>query len=145
VAASQEQTVSRTLVLLVDDQPIVGAALRSLLAPFADLELVAVEDADAGFRTALARRPDVILQDLVMPGVDGLDQIRRIRSSRELAETPLVVLSSNDAAATKEECFALGANDYLVKLPEARELVARIRYHARMGRAQRERDRAMRA
>jgi response regulator RpfG family c-di-GMP phosphodiesterase len=143
--APPEQHDSRTLVLLVDDQPIVGAALRSLLAPFADLELVVEQDADSGFRTALDRRPDVILQDLVMPGVDGLGQIRRIRSSAELAETPLVVLTSDDAAATKEECFALGANDYLVKLPEARELVARIRYHARMGRIQRERDRAMRS
>ena len=145
MAEVPDPNASRTLVLLVDDQPIVAAALRSLLAPFPDLELVAVQDAAAGHDMALARRPDVILQDLVMPGVDGLEQIRRIRGSAELRDTPLVVLSSNDAASTKEECFALGANDYLVKLPEARELVARIRYHARMGRAQRERDRAMRA
>jgi response regulator RpfG family c-di-GMP phosphodiesterase len=145
VTRGADKAGSSTLVLLVDDQPIVAAALRSLLAPFRDLELVAVEDAAAGFEMALARRPDVILQDLIMPGIDGLDQIRRIRASALLADTPLVVLSSNEAAATKEQCFALGANDYLVKLPEARELVARIRYHAKMGRTQRERDRAMRA
>jgi response regulator RpfG family c-di-GMP phosphodiesterase len=135
----------RTLVLLVDDQPIVEAALRRLLSGFGDVELLAERDADAGLRTALARRPDVILQDLVMPGVDGMQQIRRIRANPDLAETPLVVLSSDSNAQTKERCFELGANDYLVKLPEAVELVARIRYHARMGRAQRERDRAMRS
>ncbi len=135
----------RTLVLLVDDQPIVEAALRRLLAAFEDVELLAERDADAGLRTALARRPDVILQDLVMPGVDGLQQIARIRANPDLRDTPLVVLSSDSNAQTKERCFELGANDYLVKLPEAVELVARIRYHARMGRAQRERDRAIRS
>ena len=135
----------RTLVLLVDDQPIVEAALRRLLAAFDDVELLAERDADAGLRTALGRRPDVILQDLVMPGVDGLQQIARIRANPDLHDTPLVVLSSDSNAQTKERCFELGANDYLVKLPEAVELVARIRYHARMGRAQRERDRAMRS
>ena len=136
---------SRTLVLLVDDQAIVEAALRRLLSAFDDLELVAERDADAGLRAALARRPDVILQDLVMPGVDGMQQIERIRAHPDLKDTPLVVLSSDSNAATKERCFELGANDYLVKLPDAVELVARIRYHAKMGRAQRERDRAMRS
>jgi response regulator RpfG family c-di-GMP phosphodiesterase len=134
----------RTVVLLIDDQPIVEAALRRLLAPFGDVELLAEPDADAGLRAALAQRPDVILQDLVMPGVDGMEQIERIRANPDLRETPLVVLSSDSSATTKERCFELGANDYLVKLPEAVELIARIRYHARMGRAQRERDRAIR-
>ncbi len=136
---------ARTLVLLVDDQPIVEAALRRLLSPFADIELVAVQDADAGFALALARRPDVILQDLVMPGVDGMEQIRRIRANHDLADTPLVVLSADSEPATKNQCFELGANDYLVKLPDPLELVARIRYHGRMGRAQRDRDRTARS
>ena len=139
-----EQQPSKTLVLLVDDQPIVEAALQRLLAPFPDLELISERDADAGLRLALSRRPDVILQDLMMPGVDGLEQIQRLRSNADIANTPLVVLSADSDAETKDRCFALGANDYLVKLPHALELVARIRYHARMGRAQRERDRAMR-
>jgi response regulator RpfG family c-di-GMP phosphodiesterase len=133
------------MVLLVDDQPIVEAALRRLLAPYEDLELIAVRDAGAGFEAALARHPDVILQDLNMPGVDGIEQIRRIRAHKELADTPLVVLTADADAQTKEQCFGLGANDYIVKLPDALELVARIRYHARMGRAQRDRDRAMRS
>ena len=143
--APTETTAPKTLVLLVDDQPIVEAALRRLLANFTDLELIAERDADAGYRLALARRPDVMLQDLMMPGVDGMEQIQRIRANPDLADMPLVVLSADSVAETKERCFGLGANDYLVKLPDALELVARIRYHARMGRAQRDRDRAMRA
>jgi response regulator RpfG family c-di-GMP phosphodiesterase len=136
---------ARTRVLLVDDQPIVEAAVRKCLEPFPDIELVAVRDADAGLDEAVARRPDVILQDLVMPGVDGMAQIRRIRAHADLATVPLVVLSADSDPATKNRCFELGANDYVVKLPDALELVARIRYHGRMGRAQHERDGAMAA
>ena len=145
MGSPSDKSAARTLVLLVDDQPIVEAALRRLLAPYEDLELAAVRDAEAGLQAALSRRPEVILQDLNMPGVDGMEQIRRIRANADLADTPLVVLSADSDAETKERCFGLGANDYIVKLPDALELVARIRYHARMGRAQRDRDRAMRS
>lgn len=136
---------ARTLVLLVDDQPIVEAALRRLLSPFADIELVAVQDADAGFALALARRPDVILQDLVMPDADGLELVSAYRREAALARTPLIVLSAREEAATKADAFARGANDYLVKLPDPVELIARIRYHAGAHRAQLERDAAYNA
>ncbi len=144
MAPPADPKTPRTVVLLVDDQPIVEAALRRLLAAYEDMELISERTADGGLRSALASRPDVILQDLMMPDSDGLEQILRIRASPELADTPLVVLSAEAEASMKERCFELGANDYLVKLPAAQELAARIRYHARMGRAQRERDRAMR-
>lgn len=134
-----------TLVLLVDDQPIVEAALRRALKPFSDVELIAATDAEQGYGLALSRRPDVILQDLVMPGLDGLGQIRRLRASPDLENTPLVVLSADADPVTKNACFEAGANDYLVKLPDPLELVARIRYHGRVGAAHRERDRALRA
>ncbi len=145
VPTAQPVSKTKTLVLLVDDQVMIGEAVRRLLAPFTDIEFTATQDADAGFALALSRRPDVILQDLMMPGVDGMEQIIRIRANPDLADTPLVVLSSHSDAVIKEQCFGAGANDYLVKLPDALELVARIRYHARMGRAQRDRDRATRA
>ncbi len=143
--SAQPVSKTKTLVLLVDDQVMIGEAVRRLLAPFPDIEFTATQDAETGYSLALSRRPDVILQDLMMPGVDGMEQIIRIRANPDLADTPLVVLSSHSDAVIKEQCFGAGANDYLVKLPDALELVARIRYHARMGRAQRDRDRAMRA
>jgi sigma-B regulation protein RsbU (phosphoserine phosphatase) len=73
----------------------------------------------------------VILQDLVMPEVDGLDLVQFFRAHPKLADVPLIVLSSKEEAVTKAEAFALGANDYLVKLPDRIELVARIRYHSK--------------
>jgi sigma-B regulation protein RsbU (phosphoserine phosphatase) len=73
----------------------------------------------------------VILQDLVMPGVDGLDLVSGYRNQEETKLTPLIVLSSKEEGATKAEAFARGANDYIVKLPDPVELIARIRYHSR--------------
>jgi sigma-B regulation protein RsbU (phosphoserine phosphatase) len=73
----------------------------------------------------------VILQDLVMPGIDGLTLVEQFRASPFSREIPMIVLSSQEEAVTKAEAFARGANDYLVKLPEKVELIARIRYHSR--------------
>ena len=145
VPTAQPVSKTKTLVLLVDDQAMIAEVVRRLLAPFPDIEYIATQDAETGYSLALSRRPDVILQDLMMPGVDGMEQIIRIRATSDLADTPLVVLSSHEDAVIKEQCFVAGANDYLVKMPHAVELVARIRSLARMGRAQRDRDRAMRA
>ncbi len=65
-----------------------------------------------------------------MPGVDGLDLVRGYRANPVTANVPVVVLSSRDQPAVKSEAFVAGANDYLVKLPDSIELIARILYHS---------------
>lgn len=94
--------------------------------------------------TAKVFAPTVILQDLVMPGVDGLDLVSAYRQDEATRDVPLVVLSSQEEPATKAEAFARGANDYLVKLPDALEVLARLRYHSRGYVAQIERNIAYR-
>lgn len=118
-------------VLLVDDQAIVGETVRRMLAPEADITLEFCQDPTCAVPTAIEWSPTVILQDLVMPDVDGLDLVRFFRAHPKLRDIPLIVLSSREEAVTKAEAFALGANDYLVKLPDRIELVARIRYHSK--------------
>ncbi|GMV27340.1 MAG: hypothetical protein AMXMBFR58_33710 [Phycisphaerae bacterium] len=76
-------------------------------------------------------RPTVILQDLVMPDVDGLDLVRAYRNHEPTRLIPLVVLSAVDDPVIKAKAFVAGANDYLVKLPDPVELIARLRYHSR--------------
>lgn len=66
-----------------------------------------------------------------MPDIDGLTLVKWYRAHPKLRDVPLIVLSSREEAVTKAEAFALGANDYLVKLPDRIELIARIRYHSR--------------
>jgi len=73
----------------------------------------------------------VILQDLVMPEIDGLQLVKYFRANSATRETPLVVLSSKEEPDIKAKAFALGANDYMVKLPDKLEVLARVRYHSR--------------
>jgi sigma-B regulation protein RsbU (phosphoserine phosphatase) len=75
--------------------------------------------------------PTVILQDLVMPEVEGLELVRRFRADERFRDVPIIVLSTKEEASVKAEAFSLGANDYIVKLPDRLELVARIRHHSR--------------
>lgn len=132
-------------VLLVDDQALVAEAIRRALATDADLVLHYCAGADKALAMAAEVQPMVILQDLVMPGVDGLDLVRQYRDDPTTRDTPIIVLSTREEPATKKEAFARGASDYLIKIPDPLELVARLRYHARACRNRRERNAAFTA
>src|SRR5262245_6235904 len=110
------------VVLLVDDQALVGAALRRALAGAADIAIHHCRTGTEALAQALALKPTVILQDLVMPDAEGLALVRAYRAAPELATTPIVVLSGEEQSSIKSDAFAAGANDYIVKLPDAIEL-----------------------
>ncbi|MES2178661.1 MAG: hybrid sensor histidine kinase/response regulator [Gemmatimonadota bacterium] len=118
------------MVLLIDDQPFVGEAVRRLLADQPDLAFHYCADPLLAVDIANDIAPTVILQDLVMPGVDGLELLQRFRANGPTMETPIIVLSTKEDARVKHDAFANGASDYLVKLPDRVELVARVRYHS---------------
>ena len=117
-------------VLLVDDQAIVAEAVRRMLSGETDIRLEYCQDPTKALEMALKIHPTIILQDLIMPGIDGLTLVRFFRASEATRQIPMIVLSAKEEPATKAEAFALGANDYLVKLPDKIELIARIRYHS---------------
>ena len=117
-------------VLLVDDQAMIGEAVRRILAAETGIAYEYCQDPLKAIETAERFLPTVILQDLVMPEVDGLDLVTQYRENKQTSQVPIVVLSSREEGTTKAEAFKRGANDYIVKLPDALELVARIRYHS---------------
>ncbi|MBZ9935257.1 diguanylate cyclase [Mesorhizobium sp. BR1-1-16] len=119
------------MVLLVDDQVLVCEAVRRALAGEADLDFHYCTNPLDALRVADEVKPTVILQDLVMPGIDGLDLVRQYRGRATTHAVPVIVLSTKEDPTTKSEAFQAGANDYLVKLPDRVELIARIRYHTR--------------
>ncbi len=121
----------RITVLLVDDQAIIGETVRRMLNTEPDIDFHYCQDPTLAIKKANQIQPTVILQDLVMPDIDGLTLVRYFRANRRTAAVPLIVLSSKEEARTKAEAFALGANDYMVKLPDPLEIIARIRYHSR--------------
>lgn len=133
------------MVLLVDDQAMVAQAVRRLLAGLPDIDLHYCPDPIEAITEANRIKPSVILQDLVMPSIDGLDLVQLFRTNPGTAETPIIVLSSEEDTAVKSRAFAVGANDYLVKLPDKTELIARIRYHSKAYVSQIQRDEAFRA
>ena len=118
-------------VLLVDDQPIIGEAVRRMLAGEEGVAFHFCKDAARAVEVAAETGPTVILQDLVMPEIEGLELVKRFRADERFRDVPIIVLSTKEEAAVKAEAFALGANDYIVKLPDRLELVARVRYHSR--------------
>ncbi len=117
-------------VLLVDDQVIISTAVQRMLASETDILFRYCRDANKALEVALEFEPTIILQDLVMPEIDGLTLVKIYRIHPRLKDVPLIVLSSMEEPKTKAKAFARGANDYLVKLPDRIELVARIRYHS---------------
>ena len=133
------------MVLLVDDQAMVCEAIRRALASETDIDFHYCADARDALTLAAQIRPTVILQDLVMPGLDGLALVNQFRANPATRDIPIIVLSTNENPQIKGQAFALGANDYLVKLPDRIELVARIRYHTRAYLNQLQRDAAYRA
>src|SRR5438046_10026204 len=118
------------MVLLVDDQVMVGEAVRRALAGEPNMDFHYCSDPVEAVSVAEQISPTVILQDLIMPGVDGLTLVRKYRASPATKDLPIIVLSTKEDAAVKSEAFAAGANDYLVKLPDKVELVARIQLHS---------------
>src|SRR5258705_11354149 len=133
------------MVLLVDDQAMVCEAVRRALANQTDIDFHYCAEAKDAIPLANQIKPTVILQDLVMPGIDGLTLVSQLRENPSTKDTPIIVLSTNEDPQVKGEAFAMGANDYLVKLPDKIELVARIRYPSKVLTSLIQRDAAYRA
>ena len=133
------------MVLLVDDQAMIGEAVRRSLIHEDNIDFHFCADPRQALEQAIELKPTVILQDLVMPGLDGLSLVREYRAHPATQDIPIIVLSSKEDALIKSAAFAAGANDYLVKLPDTIELVARIRYHSRSYLTLLQRDEAYRA
>ena len=129
-------------VLLIDDESIAQDLIGDHLGRQPGIRLRYDQHSERAVELCRETQADVVLVDLRMPGADGFDVIRALRADPDHAHVPIILLSSEDDAETKARAFALGANDYLVKWPEARELEARIRYHCGAYHARRQRDAA---
>ena len=137
-----DQPDSKLRVLLVDDQRIVAEAFRRMCASVDDVEMEYCADPAEALEAAVKFQPTVILQDLVMPNIDGLQLLSLFRSDAATKSVPIIVLSTKEDPKVKSEAFSIGASDYLVKFPDSIEVLARIRAHSRSYLAQQQRDRA---
>jgi DNA-binding NarL/FixJ family response regulator len=115
-------------ILLADDQQLVRGGLRALLDAEADLEVVgeAGDGAEAA-KLAAELRPDVVLMDIRMPGVDGLEATRTITADPELTDVRIVILTTFDLDEYVFEAIRVGAAGFLVKDTEPVDLIRAVR------------------
>ncbi len=122
-----------TAALLIDDDARLGALVKEHLGQH-DIDVTVAGDGERGLAVLRKGRFDVLLLDLMLPGLDGLEICRRVRATPELAGLPVIMLTARGDDVDKIIGLELGADDYLAKPFNARELLARIRAVLRRGR-----------
>ena len=120
-------------VLVADDNSDLRTFLASLLAPHYDVETVA--DGREALAAIRARKPDLVLSDVMMPKLDGLGLVRALREDPGTRTLPVILLSARAGQEASLEGLSAGADDYLAKPFTSQELLARVRTHLTMARA----------
>ncbi|QVQ54444.1 response regulator transcription factor [Spiractinospora alimapuensis] len=122
----------RVRVLLVDDQTLVRAGFRAMLESESDIAVVGeAGDGDEAVRAAVELLPTVVLMDVRMPGVDGLEATRRIAADPRLSEVKVIILTTFDVDDYVYGALKAGASGFLVKDTEPAELIHGVRVVAR--------------
>ncbi|NRH41118.1 response regulator [Pseudomonas sp. MS15a(2019)] len=122
-----------SVVLIVDDTPDNLALLSDALDASGYMVLVALDGASALERMQ-RRRPDVVLLDAMMPGLDGFETCRRIKAQAELADIPVLFMTALTETEHVVEAFAAGGIDYVTKPLKTDEVLARVAAHLRTAR-----------
>jgi DNA-binding response OmpR family regulator len=116
-------TIMAVEVLLIDDDPDLAMMLRTLLRG-QDFQIRAVFTGEEGVKECKASPPDVIILDLLMPGMDGWDVCEQIR---EFSDVPILILSALGSPGSVARALDAGADDYLIKPVHASLLASRLR------------------
>jgi two-component system chemotaxis family response regulator WspR len=144
-ADSPGKQPGKIVVLLVDDQMMVAEGIRRMLVDEEDITFHYCNEPSHAVSTAIELKPTIILQDLIMPEIDGYELVDAYRANKQTKNIPVIVLSTKEDPKDKCLAFERGANDYLVKLPDKIELIARIRAHSKSYLTQLQRDEAFQA
>ncbi|MCP5023170.1 MAG: response regulator transcription factor [bacterium] len=121
----------KTILIIEDDADIVELMQYNLAKEGFQVRIA--RDGEAGLHEVRRHRPDLVLLDLMMPGLDGLEVCRRIRRDADLASTPIVMVTAKSEESDVVTGLELGADDYLAKPFSPRELLARVRAVLRRG------------
>jgi signal transduction histidine kinase/GAF domain-containing protein len=126
-------------VVVVEDDPDMRRYIRSLLEPFWRVEAFA--DGASALAAVSAHPPDLVLADVMLPMMGGVELVRRLRAQPRTARVPVILLSARSGRQAAVEGVEAGADDYVVKPFSGQELVARLRTHVELARARETRAR----
>jgi signal transduction histidine kinase len=120
-------------ILIVDDDPLGAITLESIFSdqPY---QFISVQNGPAALEKASEIMPDLILLDVMMPGMDGFEVCRRIRSTPKLAEVPIIILTALDDRSSRLLGIEAGADDFITKPPDRQELRLRVHTILRLNR-----------
>jgi PAS domain S-box-containing protein len=135
-SAALEETSKHATVLLVDDNRDMREYVQRLLS--SRFEVVTAANGREALEKAVARPPDLVLSDVMMPEMDGFQLLAALRQEQKTSSTPVILLSARAAEESRIEGMQSGADDYLVKPFTARELLSRVEAHIRIARFRRE-------
>jgi twitching motility two-component system response regulator PilH len=113
------------LILVVDDSPTMMSATSKILSA-AGHNVIQAVSGDEGIAKAASEKPDLILMDVVMPGMNGFQATRKITSAPETKHIPVIILTTKDQETDKVWAMRQGATDYIVKPPSKAELLSKI-------------------
>jgi len=120
----------KPIILGVDDNVVNLTILRELLA--ADYDFFTAEGGEEAIELALTKRPDLILLDIMMPGIDGYETCRKMREHAELKHSKIVLVSAKGTLSERMEGYEAGADDYIVKPFDHDELMAKVKVYLRL-------------
>ncbi|MGD2117063.1 MAG: response regulator [Chromatiales bacterium] len=112
-------------ILIVDDSPTEMHILKSAVEADGHVVITA-ENGETGVERAISEKPDLILMDVVMPGMNGFQATRKISKNAETASIPIVMVTTKDQRTDKEWGLRQGATAYLVKPVKKQELIEKI-------------------
>jgi DNA-binding response OmpR family regulator len=113
-------------ILLVDDSETILEMERMILQQDR-YEVVTARDGQEGVTKALELKPDLILMDVIMPGLDGFAAVRRLREHPGTSRVPIVMVTSKAEAKSMETGYESGCSDYIIKPIDRMELVAKVK------------------
>ena len=127
---------ARARILVVDDNADMRDHIAHVLGD--RYELITAADGDSALKAARAEQPDLVLSDVMMPGLNGFGLLQKLRTDNRLRELPVILISARAGEEARTHGISAGADDYLTKPFSARELIARVETTLKLQRLRRE-------
>lgn len=125
--AMPHRDISSARILIIDDEPVNVKVARKYLREAGYQNCIATNDSLTAIDLIRREQPDLVLLDLIMPGVDGLHILKMLRQDNDLLQTPVVVLTATDDRTMKLAALEMGANEFLTKPVDPTDLLPRLR------------------